>query len=418
MTTFPEHYISSYHKDLVEGTQGVIVGFAKEGGFGKVLFATTLQLPGGPQRITQLAFPRNLMPTKEYNLQRAGATAPADLKKGNDSQENKRKGAPLWILDDMDPARVKLERNWKAMLADNDSLVQQSALKGRIAVVLQALYEVLPNYTDKDLVVCNRQNEKGSWKTELWTARPFAAEELIFAPHSSQLKDSHLTDLKNAVVGIPKYGRGKHPQNQALALDGRGRACIAHEGSLDGNEYTGSLFWLVSRTSTMERANMSIENVDWEHSMKISLPLKSGKKRAVEWASKDLPTIPVLMNAKKIEAHMRLAVFHDEEKEKKAKDKAKDDKAKDIKAKDSQEEEAKAEEAKQKAKEEAKEKSKQRWADAKTEKTKEETKLKKEEKAKQLKKEEEKAKQLKKEGAKVKAKHNKEEDEEEAEAEE
>ena len=398
MATSPEHYISSYHKDLVEGTQGVIVGFAKEGGYGKVLFATTLQLPGGPQRITQLAFPRNLMLTKEYNLQRAGASAPADLKKGSESQDNKRKGAPLWILDDMDPARVKLEKNWKALLADNDALIQQSALKGRIAVVLQSLHELLPVYTDKDLVVVNRQNEKGGWKTELWTARPFAAEELLFAPHSSQLKDCHLTDLKNAVVGIPLHGRGKHPRNQALALDGRGRAQIAHAGSIDENDYTGSLYWLVSRTSALELANMTLENVVWEHSMKISLPLKSGKKRGVEWASKDLPTIPVLVNTKKIEAHMRLAVFHDEEKDKKAKEKAKEDKAKDLKAQDSQESMAKEEDAREKAKEEAKEKSKQKKEDAKTQKAKEETKLKKEE-AKQRKKEEEKAKQLSKANA-------------------
>jgi flagellar biosynthesis GTPase FlhF len=385
------------------------------------------------------------MLTKDFNLQRAGASAPADPKKENDPQDNKRKAAPQWILDDMAPDRVKIEKNWKELLADNDKNIQASWLKGRIAVGLQSLYEVLPTYTDKDLVVCNRQNDKGGWKTELWTARPFAAEELIFAPLSSALKDSHLTDLKNAVVGIPKYGCGKHPQDQALALDGRGRYTIAHAGSLDGTEYTGSLFWLVSRTSAMERANMSLENVSWEHTVKVSLPLKSGKKRAVEWASKDLPTIPVLMNKQKIEAHMRLAVFHDEEKDKKAKEKAKEDKAKDLKAKVDNEAKAKDEEAREKAKEEAKEKGNQKKEEAKTEKAKEEAKQKKEaakeEKAKQLKKEEakrkeeaktekakeeakqkkeaakEEAKQLKKEEAQAKAKHKKEEATEEAQAE-
>ena len=65
----------------------------------------------------------------------------------------------------------------------------------------------------------------------------------------------------HAVVGIPKHGRGAHLESLSLAFDGRGRTCIAHQGALDSQEHLGSLFWLVSRTSTASQANLVPDNV-------------------------------------------------------------------------------------------------------------------------------------------------------------
>ncbi len=406
-------------KDLVEGTQGVIAGFSgPQGpeGVAKVLLTVTIQVPGtGPQVVTLPAAPRNLMLTKEYILQRAGSSALDDPQKETGTPDNKRKAPPSWILEDMDPDRVKIEKGWGKLLGDNDNLIKTFWLRGRIAVCLQALFETLPTYSDKDLVVCHRQNDKGGWRSELWTARPFAAEELVFVPHASQLKESHLTDQKNAVVGIPKYGPGKHPEDSSLALDGRTRTSLAHAGSYDDNEHTGSLYWLVSRTSAIAKANMSLENVSQEQTVKLSLPLKS-KKRSVEWSSSDLPTIPILVNKKKIEAHVRLAMFHDEEKEKKDK-KIKDEKAKEEKAKEEQVKEEKAQEVKAKeeqtkALEAKKEKAKEGKAKekAKEEQTKAleakagKAKAKKDEKEKKDEAKEEKAKEKGKPKTKAKAK--------------
>eukprot|EP00972_Heterocapsa_arctica_P077614 11446256-Heterocapsa_arctica.AAC.1 len=92
------------------------------------------------------------MLTKEYNLQRAGSSALEDLPKEKSTPDNKRKAPPSWILEDTDPSRVKAEKNWNQLVADSDNLNQTFWLKGRIAVCLQALYETLPTYTDKDLV--------------------------------------------------------------------------------------------------------------------------------------------------------------------------------------------------------------------------------------------------------------------------
>ena len=63
------------------------------------------------------------------------------------------------------------------------------------------------------------------------------------------MKYTHLMETTDAVVTIPKHGRGAHPTNGCLALDGRNRNLIANKGALDKEERRGSLFWVVTQTS-------------------------------------------------------------------------------------------------------------------------------------------------------------------------
>ena len=80
----------------------------------------------------------------------------------------------------------------------------------------------------------------------------------------------------HALVGLPKHGPGAHPDNQALALDGRGKNKIAPKGELDSEEHKGSLFWVVGRTSQAADANLVLENISFQTQIKMSLP---GPKR-------------------------------------------------------------------------------------------------------------------------------------------
>ena len=81
---------------------------------------------------------------------------------------------------------------------------------------------------------------------------------------------------KHVVVGLPKHGRGAHPENQNLALDGRGKNLIANKDVLDGDEHMGSLFWLVGKTSNSSDANLSMGMATFEQQIKVHL---SGPKR-------------------------------------------------------------------------------------------------------------------------------------------
>ena len=125
---------------------------------------------------------------------------------------------------------------------------------------------------------------------------------------SSQLKESHLTLAANQPVGVPMHGAGAHPDGTPLALDGRARASIAAQDLVDSQEHKGSLFWIVERTSDSSQANMCLEPVTWEHRVTLNMPLKKKKKHIVEWESKDLPSVPLLINKKEIKAHQRLSM--------------------------------------------------------------------------------------------------------------
>ena len=115
---------------------------------------------------------------------------------------------------------------------------------GRVPV---GLAESLPFYTEKDLVVCHRQNSSGAWKCELWSNRAFAPKELCFAPLTSQVKDTHVTLTGHCPVQIPSVGPGAHPQNQSWSLDGPGRMSLVSQDLVDDKEHRGCLFWLVQR---------------------------------------------------------------------------------------------------------------------------------------------------------------------------
>jgi hypothetical protein len=171
--------------------------------------------------------------------------------------------------------------------------------------------------------------EKGIWKDEVWTKTDFEPLELQLGPFSSQLKDTHLMAACHAVVGLPKHGRGAHPEDQSLALDGRGKTQMAGKGALDSEEHHGSFYWMVTRTSNITEANMSLENVTFEHQMKVSLPApKRRQVNTVQWEYSELPTLPILVNKKAIKKHTKLLVFQEEKKKEDKKDKKGD---KDVK---------------------------------------------------------------------------------------
>ena len=198
-------------------------------------------------------------------------------------------------------------------------------LRGRVATGLEALSEVLPTFGDKDFIIAHRKSN-ANWKSEVYTKRDFEPFEIMLAPHSSQLKDSHLMASAHAVVTLPKHGRGAHPDNQSLALDGRCRHLIASQGTVGPDEHTGSLYWVVTRTSQAKEANLDFENITWEQHIKFSFPAaKKRKLGPVDWEPAELPAFPILVNKKAIPKHTKLCVYMADKKLTKGKDPKKKD---------------------------------------------------------------------------------------------
>ena len=160
-----------------------------------------------------------------------------------------------------------------------------------------------------------RKSDKGVWRSEVWTKRAFEPLETQLGPWSSQLKDTHLMASAHVVVALPEHGRGAHPGNLSLALDGRGKNLVALKGLLSTEEHKGSLFWIVQRTSKASDANLVFENVTFETQVCVSLP--TTKKRKVEaslWGPEELPGIPILINKGSLKKHIQLFCFQPEKK--------------------------------------------------------------------------------------------------------
>ena len=314
----PQKGKKDHRQDIVVGTEGVIQGWA-DLEQRQVLMKLSISTSGtsGSQEIVHACFPRNLQLTKDYDMEKVGAKEEVEKKEAAEKNS-----CPAWLRGESGASDIKLENNWTKLLANQDNINKAFWLKSRIGLCLQSLQEVLPSYTSQDLVVLTRKNDRGIPKGEVWTKKAFQPNELLFAPLTSQIKDTHLTLAANAVLNIPKHGRGAHPDGQPLALDGRGKSIMASTGSIDGQEHKGLLFWVIGRTSEVSKANMTIENVTWSHQVTLNMPFKK-KKHHLDWEACELPSIPILMNKSKIEKHTQLLVFYSDGQKKIIKDGAK-----------------------------------------------------------------------------------------------
>ena len=323
----PQKGAAKFRKDIAEGTTGTIEGWA-DTEMRSVLLKVTVVICGKEQTHTQGVLPRNLKLTRDYLLEQAGAKGmseedPAAASSAGSGGPASSGGRNLkWAMGSSQPQDLKQEEKW-TQLQHEDLLTKNFYLKGRISTGLQSLKDVLPKYNEHDFAVVHRKNEKGLWKSELWAKRDFEAYEILFAPVSSQVKDTHLMASAHACVTLPKNGRGAHPENGTCALDGRSRNMLAAKGSLDQEEHTGALYWLVSRTPDNTEVNMDMEMATWNQKIEVNLPVpKKRKAQVLEWNSAELPSYPILVNKKAIKKHTKLCVFLIEKK----KDDKKDDK--------------------------------------------------------------------------------------------
>ena len=300
----------NYRKDINVGSSGIIKGFADSQGR-QVLLCIDVSIPGhGSQEVTHAIFPRHLMLTSEYE-ERLRSEEAAEEEEEQAGEEEEEPDVPKeydFLIKEGESSKITIQHQWPSLLADADDLIKASWVKARIGVFLSVLHQTLPSYDTSDLIICQRANDKGIWRTEVWTAREFAPGDLMLAPYTSQMKDTHLTSFAHVQVGLPKCGWGAS-KLEGVALDGRSRNSIQAKDSLgDGIEKTGSLFWMVQRTTEKTEANLFQEPL----TIKGNFAVGGGSKKlklTLEWDSANMPTIPILSNKKVLKEHVQLVAF-------------------------------------------------------------------------------------------------------------
>ena len=133
--TIPQPGNPKFRKDVMEGTSGVIEGWA-DLEQRQVLLKVVLNFPSGPKSVVQEAYPRNLKLTSECNEAKGtGEALPEELSSSSGPNGNKA-GAPEWALEGCEPDRVKVEPSSKNLSADFEKALK-SFLRSRVGGALR-----------------------------------------------------------------------------------------------------------------------------------------------------------------------------------------------------------------------------------------------------------------------------------------
>jgi hypothetical protein len=140
---------------------------------------------------------------------------------------------------------------------------------------------------------------------EAWTARSFAAGELVLVPITTEVKDRYWTANRSTYVeGAEKlaqeYGLGR----KAVVLDGRLKTAVQ-----DGSGKSFALYWLVISTlADTDDPNMIVGSVTASVDVSLTFPHNASPVKMVK---RESPGIPVLYNKHPIDKHTRLVACQD-----------------------------------------------------------------------------------------------------------
>ena len=97
---------------------------------------------------------------------------------------------------------------WAKQMATDHEDTKLKLLNGCVGFSLKNVLDVLPRYTDKDLVVCIRDQE-----VEVWTVRDFEKGALVFGPETNEYKNRNWCQTRSALV---KFDTGQPSQFTCL----------------------------------------------------------------------------------------------------------------------------------------------------------------------------------------------------------
>jgi hypothetical protein len=277
---------ASMRKDINKGTEISIRGFDGEdkvvanleATFGKKQMATDVAI-----KLSNLAFP-----DKEVQASTVLVGAAHKL------------FAKYPFLKQDDAAHVENISSWSKNLMCRDNEYNGETIKSRVKIVMDNLWECTDDIGHEDILLVKR-----GAVFEVWTLREFKANSLVLVPETTEIKPRFYTNNRSAIAKntVDPMSLDKRP----FVLDGRVRA----NPSSDSKSKFG-LFWVVQRSTEPNDKEVNMDLVYTTCSLKATLHI--GEKIITQdWNQDDLPSLPVLMNVKKIPKHTRLVAKEDME---------------------------------------------------------------------------------------------------------
>ena len=303
----PNHF-----KDIKVGSEGEVMGYCEDA-------------PIVTFKVTDGCEPRDLVHTHDSNkLVLSSEYVKTEKEKHAEAPEESSEQplAPKGFeflhkhLLEKDKTKVTLV-SWKKLQQEGSDVQVLHDTKAYISVLANLIRQEFPQYTEADFAVVHRYPSSTAPEreplVEVWTRRKFEANEDLFVPGTTEIKDRYWTQSKSVMVNLPRT-TSRSIGGKTLALDGRLRADFKEARSQDlGREakpaQRGSLFFAVERTTEKDEANLFLSYVSSPVTAAVKLP--GGKKLKLTAAASELPEMPMLSNPHLVPAKTRLVAIDD-----------------------------------------------------------------------------------------------------------
>ena len=293
-----------HRKDVAEGTELLIKGFSDKG----VVVACSADFGGKTKTVDWSVKAELLTPVGKKT---AAAVA---AKSVSDKQQSVFKKFKFLATDDEKKKSLDIctVDGWENALMTRDNRISSEYGKANVMFAIQHLKKIYPDPKKDDILIVKRGD-----KHEAWSMKDFSAGQLVLVPESVEIKARFFTQDRSAICKNTKDPQSLRP----LVIDGRVRAnpnpsaqpgssgaTTSQQGQGQGASQSFSLFWLVERVADPKEANMSLRY----SAMSMKIDVWGGLKRVEKALSEgDCPSVPLLINDKKIAKHTRILAVED-----------------------------------------------------------------------------------------------------------
>jgi hypothetical protein len=190
-------------------------------------------------------------------------------------------------------ASEKLEmvevKKWTSDLMSSDPKVASENVKSCILFGIDLIKKCVEAPDEADLLIV-----KNEGKFQVWTLKDFKAGSLVLIPETTECKARFYTSGRSVICKntADPLSDDKRP----FVLDGRVRGVPNSKSSF-------SVFWLIERIDQVKDVNMSL--IYSEISIKTHIDI-AGRTYMHELGSAEMPSVPVLVNQKKLAKHTQL----------------------------------------------------------------------------------------------------------------
>ena len=121
-----------------------------------MLLKFVVNLPKAPgQTIVHTVNPKNLQRTEDLEKSKN-----LSIEEPKEPAKPKGKQVASWLLGDSHIDDVIVETQWHKLLSNTEDSNKVMWLKSRVGICLEALASLVPSYTDKDLLLRHRKQQR------------------------------------------------------------------------------------------------------------------------------------------------------------------------------------------------------------------------------------------------------------------